>query len=198
MVIISETQLRIIDSFFLIAEENGTVQKITMQQIAERAGIRRQNIYKNHFNGIEDIIQTVHLLIARDCKQKMSTFIASHDQDMLLFIAKEILPILYAKRRWLKNLYNPSLDPDWVPFLYQQYLPLVQVYFENRLDHVCAELGITSEFLYHLIIGNILTIISCWLTSDKPEPPSIFQKKFLKLAAQSLNHLLNFEASDVD
>lgn len=144
MLIISDTQLRIIDSFFLVAEESKKHQKVTMQLVADRAEIRRQNIYKNHFHGIEDIINTVHLLIDHDCKQKMSEFIANRDRDLMSFIAKEILPLLYAKRRWLKNLYNPSLDPDWMPFLYQQYLPIVQVHFENRLDNVCDELGVTS------------------------------------------------------
>ena len=64
MIIINDTQLKIIDAFFVLTNESTSLHDITMQLIADKAGIRRQNIYKNHFNGIQDIIKTVHLLIA--------------------------------------------------------------------------------------------------------------------------------------
>lgn len=190
MILISDTQVRIIDAFFLLAQESECAQNITMQQIAEKAGIRRQNIYKNHFHGIEDIIHTVHLIIDNNCKNLMKTFVNNNSNDLSIFLADEMLPLLYSKRAWLKNLYNTSLDPDWLPFLHEQYKPLVKVYLDNNIDEICSRLKLSPEFIYKLIVGNTLVIISCWLTSDNPEPPSLFKYKFLQLFSLALDDIM--------
>lgn len=194
MLIINDTQLKIIDAFFVLTNENTSLHDITMQSIADKAGIRRQNIYKNHFNGIQDIIRTVHLLIDRDCKKKLETYIMSrNNQDLPTFIAEEILPLLYARRDWLKPLYNSSIDPDWIPFLHEQYSPLIKMYYENKVESISSSLNICPEFLYKLVIDNILSIISGWITSDFPDPPSIFRDKFIRLSSLSLDNLLNVD-----
>lgn len=191
MILISDTQVKIIDAFFLIAQESECAQNITMQQIAEKAGIRRQNIYKNHFNGIDDIIHTVHRIIDKKCKELMKKFINSNSKNLSIFVADEILPVLYNKRDWLKNLYNTSLDPDWIKFLHDQYKPLVKVYLEDNIDEICSRLKLNPEFVYNLIIGNTLVIISCWLTSDTIEPPSLFKYNFLNLCSIALDDIIS-------
>ncbi|ETD05615.1 TetR/AcrR family transcriptional regulator [Lactococcus formosensis] len=195
MIIINDTQLKIIDAFFVLTNESTSLHDITMQLIADKAGIRRQNIYKNHFNGIQDIIKTVHLLIDRDCKSKIKSFIISeNNQELPTFIAEEILPLLYARRDWLKPLYNSSIDPDWIPFLREQYYPLIKMYYGNKIENISSSLNICPEFLYKLVIDNILSIISGWITSDFPDPPSIFRDKFIRLSSLSLDDLLNIDS----
>nr|BAM73615.1 putative transcriptional regulator [Lactococcus lactis] len=190
MILVSDTQLRIIDAFFLLAEKSDCAHKITMQQIAEKAGITRQNIYKNHFHGVDDIIRTVHLMIDSDCKNLMKKFVSNNSENLSTFLADEILPILYSRRAWLKNLYDTSLDPDWLPFLHEQYKPLVKLYLRNDIDKICSKLEISPDFVCDLIIGNTLVIISCWITSNIPEPPTLFKYKFLNLFSLTLDSIL--------
>lgn len=180
MIITSDSQKRLIEAFFRVAEEHPE-QKITFAMIAERAGMSRENAYRNHFRGIPEIIKRIHFLIDNDISTEFEKFTASDDTDILRFIGKSILPFLYDKKDWLRVLYGTNVDSEWFTFLQQRYVPLVTIY----LDKIEKNDVIPNTLLSQLIVKNFLSIISVWLTDNNPEPPSLFIKKFIHLLQQS-------------
>lgn len=185
--IISDKQRLIIDSFFQVAQEVQDCQKITMQMIADKVGMKRQNIYAKHFSSIEDMIETIHLLIDYDCKMKLQEFLRSDRQDLADYLAVNILPLLYQKRDWLRILYSTNLDSHWFEFLQKQYTPMIKSYF----DKFGKNPEVPHDFLSKLVVGGMLTIISSWLTEKNPAPPSIFREKFIRILSTSTYDLLS-------
>lgn len=186
-VIISETQQRIIDAFFIVAEECDNPQKITMKKIADKAGIKRQNIYKKHFSNIDDLLNTIHRLINWECEEKFEEFPESGSSDLLAYFAQEILPLLYDKRDWLKILYGTTTDSSWAAFLQKSYTP----YLRNYLTHAEKKTGLSADFLCSLVVRQIIALVANWLTSEHPEPASLFKKKFMYCVSTSTYDLIN-------
>lgn len=187
-IIISDTQQRIIDSFFILARDSNSLKEITMADIAEKAGIRRQNIYKKHFSNKKDIIDTIHNLINWECEQKFEEFINNKNQtDLISFYADNILPILYDKRDYLKILYGTEADSEWMFFLHKQYTPIVKKCLKSQQER----LGSQIEFISELIVRQVISVIANWLTSEQPDPPSLFKKILITYLSTSTSDLLD-------
>jgi hypothetical protein len=183
---VSETQLKIIEAFFILAENSATPRKISMQMIADKAGINRQNIYKNHFCSIDDLLDAAHRVIDHDCEKKLKSFTSVKKQDLIIYFSKEILPILYQKRNWLRVLYKYSADSNWMQFLEYQYKPIIKEYLKSSSHNM----EISDEFRCNLILRQFLAVISSWMLCDHPEPPYLFQSTFVQLLSTSSYDLL--------
>ena len=49
-------QQKILDAFYDLAMQNPNEANLSMSDLAKKAGISRQAIYKHHFNSVDDII----------------------------------------------------------------------------------------------------------------------------------------------
>ncbi|GAB2024440.1 hypothetical protein OfM1_05110 [Lactovum odontotermitis] len=181
MVELSEKQKMIIEAFFLLAQEVADPQKITMQMIADRAGITRQNIYAKHFDSIEEMIQKIHILIDSQCMEKMEEFFEANRHDLVDYFADEVLPILYERRAELRVLYRTNLDRRWSLFLEKQYAPMIEAYLRKSGKVV----EVSYKFLSRLIVGQVMTLIACWLVEDNPLQPTLFKEEFVTLLSVS-------------
>lgn len=179
-VITTETQKKIIDAFFMVAS-NYPNKKITVEMIGQQAGMSRENIYHNHFRGIKEIIEKIHLLVDEELYNKFQRFVYDENTNLLNFLTHHVLPFLYEKREWLKILYGTQIDPEWEYFLESRYAPLIN----NYLDKIGKKDIIPNHFLSQIFVKEFMAIISVWLTDNNPEPPSLFIKKFIYILSQS-------------
>jgi AcrR family transcriptional regulator len=186
MIIISDRQRELIDAFFVLLQENPNAKRITIKDVSERAGIRRQSVYEKHFHSMDELIDLIRRVVDEDCEEKIRAFVEENNgtkNDPAAFFANEILPLLYKKRDWLKILYGSSLiDTAWVDYLQKKYTPLLKIY----LDRVGNKTGLTNDFLCKLIVKQVLAILACWLTADMPEPVSLFKEKFIRIFKTSV------------
>lgn len=173
----SEKQKLIIATFLELAQEVQDPQKINLSMIADRAGITRQGIYAKHFRDMEDLRNEIHLLIDRECMEKIEEFLESGRHDMVDYFVSEILPILYDKRDWLNVLYRTDLGGQWFVFLQTRYAPMLETY----LSRSGKTLQVSPKFSSHFVVGLVATIIACWLTMENPMQPVAFKEKFLHL-----------------
>ena len=187
MLITTDNQQRVIDTFFLIAKETPDVNKISLQMIASRLGIRRESIYKYCFRTPDEILERAHYLIDKKIEEKVTEVVSGKHNDFAIFLSHEILPLLYEKKDWLQILYNTCLDPKWGKFLEKKYAPLIERY----LDNIGKEYIIPNNFLALLVVKEFFAIVSTWLKDPNPEPTSLFQKKFLQVFNSSPNELLS-------
>jgi predicted DNA-binding protein YlxM (UPF0122 family) len=187
LVYVSSRQRQVIDAFFVIAKENPDITEISMQMLADKVGIRRQSIYEKHFRSVDDIITLIHKMVDEDIENKIQGFLDKKGKDPMTFFAKEILPLLYEKREWLKVLYSSALDPSWVIYLQKKYRPLIKAYLKPHL----SSSGISEDFICNLLVEKVLAIVSTWLTSDAPDPASLFEEKFLYLMKTSISDLID-------
>ena len=190
MILISDRQRQIIDAFFLVVEEASEPKKITMDMITKKAGISRQSIYDKHFSNIGEIIDKIHALVSEECEVRMQKFFSDgyrdYNDDFFKFFEQEILPLLYEKRDWLKILYSKVLDSSWADYAHKVYTPYIELYIKKTGN----QSPLANDFICSLIVRQIIAIISNWLTNDRPEPASLFQKKFDYLIKTSTYELL--------
>ncbi|CAM3102791.1 TetR/AcrR family transcriptional regulator [Lactococcus hircilactis] len=179
MPVTSDSQRQLIEAFFRVAKEYPE-QKMTFAMVAKRAGMSRENAYRNHFRGIPEIIERIHFLIDNEIRTDFEKFISSEDPDISKFFST-ILPFLYEKQEWLRVLFNSYIDPNWLMFLQQKYIPL----FTDYLDKLGKVDVFSNAFLSQIVVKEFLSIISTWLSTDSPEPPALFVKKFIHLLQQS-------------
>ncbi len=193
MHIISDRQRQIIDAYLIIVSEMDEPKKITMDMIAERVGIRRQSIYEKHFSNITEIIETIYRLTSEECELKMQEFFnetcENYNGEFFTFFEQEILPLLYGKRDWLKTLYSAALDTSWADFAQKVYSPYIELYLVKTGN--CT--GFPDDFICSLITRQVIAIVANWITSNNPEPASLFQKKFDYLIKTSTYDLLQIK-----
>lgn len=192
---LSTTQLRIIDCLFLLGETI-EINNVTMEMVAKKAGIRRQNIYKSHFGSIDSIIHTAYNEIDKDIYEKLYKYINSkEDINIVHFISEELLSLFYEKRKWLRVIFNDSLYGDWKKYMAKRYVPIMREYIETKscshefLDS-CPELY-TKDFLAYILFHKVNIIIYLWIKQENPLPPSIFSLEFEKLLSFSVNDILD-------
>lgn len=186
MLYLSERQHLIIDAYFACIQDAKSSKNITMQSIADRVGIRRQNIYKKHFPNLETIVKTSYMMADQKIHDKFTSYSQAHQQSLAQLFADEVLPLIWEQRFYLSILYSSPFNQDWFNYLNQKYVPLI----EQHLKHPAELSGFTPNFLATLIEKQITAVIATWLTAPEPEPLRLFQKHFLILISTPTTTLL--------
>lgn len=176
------TDDKIIEGFFEAIRKNKITkfQELTVQLIVQEAGISKPTFY-THFESIEELLKDIRFKIDEGIPEKLVAFEADHEQDLVTYVAREILPMLYNHRDWLKVLYGTAIDPEWHGFLQESYMKFVI----RQLKRAKVESYFGYEILALIIVRNIITLISVWLTQDEPATPAIFEEEFIKILAVS-------------
>lgn len=186
MLLFSERQLLIIDAYFVCIQECGGSKTLTMQMIADRVGIRRQNIYKKHFPNLAAITRASYEMVDFDISRQLKIYQPKKDGNLVDYFTQTVLPLIWTQRYYLKILYTNPSNNDWVNYLSQRYTPLIQAHLTNQSQAH----GLSSHFLAVLIEKQINSIIATWLTAAEPEPVSLFEKKFLFLMHTPITALI--------
>ncbi|MCL2676772.1 MAG: TetR family transcriptional regulator C-terminal domain-containing protein [Streptococcaceae bacterium] len=189
MVIFAQKDIKVLECFCLVANESETHRDITIKKVVEKMSVSRQALNQLGYHNVDEIIQALRLYVDQPLQQKFETFVQHPNQDWTLFIAEEILPLLYENRDFFYTLYGGVADPSWFPYLEKNYSQLVLPYFE----HTQSNMGISSEFLAKLIVRQVIAIFARWMRQEKPDSPSVFYKKFIYLMTHSTDDLLKLE-----
>lgn len=181
------TTERIFYAYLKVARVAESTKDISLAKIAEELGVSRQAIYKNHFQNIEELTQSLHYYVDNKPYQQLKCF-AFHDKnrsfkELLNFFAQNVIPSLYEKHEFLGVFYSKVADPAWRPYLNQQYIDMLIPYFDgaNGNQH-----ELTSKTLAELTINQVMAAISIWLTQEEPVKPDIFAKRFIYLFSNSI------------
>ena len=169
------TRENIINAFFSLAAKYPDKYDFSIADIACEAGISRQAIYRNHFDNVNEIIKYIRHVIDDEVKAVMICY--QKEENVAIYFAENVLPILYNRRQWLKLLYSSNIDPCWRRFLQKEYQP----WFQNNLIFDPSKLNSNKEFISKLIINHTLAILEAWLSQDFPMPPEAFKKHFITL-----------------
>ncbi|WP_270227975.1 transcriptional regulator [Lactococcus garvieae] len=160
---------------------------MTLQMVADQAGLRRESIYRYHFDNMEDIIEKIHFLIDKDIDDETAKFMRGTNTNIVKFVSHTLLPLLYARKEWIKILCETNVDPNWLNFLQEKYSPVVEAY----LNKIGKKEIFSNAYLANILLKEFLSILSTWLTDDIPESVSLFQKKFLYLLSLSPADIAN-------
>ncbi|KSU00990.1 TetR/AcrR family transcriptional regulator [Lactococcus lactis] len=186
ILIISDKQRKIIDAYFRVLQENPDVTEVTLGMVASKVGMSRESVFRYHFRNVEEIRDKIHFLIDADVYKKTKEFVESEGYNLFDFIDRELLPLLYIHRDWLKLMHLRGIDYRFQSFLLKKYIPIVEKY----LDKIGKKEILSNYFIASIFVKEILSITSTWLTDDNPEPVSLFKEKFMHLLHQSPYDLL--------
>lgn len=181
----TEKRRKILDAFFQLAKENPS-QNITLDMIAKKVKMRRESIYKYHFDNKGEMIDMIRHLVDEEIYSEFKKYISKNKFNISTFLEEVILPTLYEKRDWLKVLFQTNLDSDWQRFLIGRYCPLI----ENYLNKMGKKEILSNNFLARLVVKKFLNIVATWLTEEHPEPVSLFKEKFVYIYNLSLSDIL--------
>ena len=107
------TREKILEAFFELSMENPQKSHFSLAEIAQKAGISRQAIYKRHFNGNYEILDYIH-------KELDAEFFK-------VMIRKFILILLSFLQKWLFLSYTPT-EGKSVVSLRQQQIPIGEIF----------------------------------------------------------------------
>lgn len=88
------TTERIFYAYLKVARVAESTKDISLAKIAEELGVSRQAIYKNHFQNIEELTQSLHYYVDNKPYQQLKCF-AFHDKnhsfkELLNFLLKTL------------------------------------------------------------------------------------------------------------
>ena len=185
-------QQKILDAFYDLAMQNPNEANLSMSDLAKKAGISRQAIYKHHFNSVDDIIESIHESIDKPIYEMFLEYDTLENKDPFLFIADNIFPILYENRKWLKMLYSSSTDPHWTNYL-------KKIYTKWALENIKPNqslVDLPDDFIISLLVHYVIANIEVWITQENPLPPQIFKEKFLTLVHTSIDQYISSEKTE--
>ena len=183
---------KILDAFYDLAMLNPDETNLSMSELAKKAGISRQAIYKHHFHNIDDIIAFIHDSIDKPVYETFLEYSTLTNKDPFLFIADKIFPILYENRKWLKMLYSSSTDPYWTNYL-------KKIYTKWALENIKPNqslIDLPDDFIISLLVHYVIANIEVWITQENPLPPQIFKEKFLTLVHTSIDQYISSEKTE--
>ena len=185
------TRDRILDAFFELADKQPDRLRFTFTEIAKKAGLSRQAIYKRHFNNTTEIIEYIRQdMVKQAFAPNWNSNNAEADLDPFTFLAQTILPAIYEQRQRIKILYTSSVDPLWSDFITASYKDWIE---QNlNLDH--QKLGIPEDLANQLLAGWISSLIKNWITQDDPVPCKQFSKTFLNLVSSPLTSFAAYDS----
>lgn len=182
------TREKILEAFFELAMENPQKSHFSLAEIAQKAGISRQAIYKRHFNGNYEILDYIHKELDAEFQLIFQGYDKKVYPDPFVFFAEVVIPILYTHRRQISCLFKTAADPYWRDFLRNTY----GQWIEQHITIDYQKLNIPKEKA-QVLVGGILIFIEIWITQPEPTPPEQFSETFLNLIHFPLTDYVRFK-----
>lgn len=181
------TTERIFYAYLQVARCAESQKDISLAKIAEKLGVSRQAIFKNHFQNIPELTQSLHYYVDNKPYQLIKSFVDQQEgfrfHELMDFFAKTVIPALYEKHEFLGIFYSEVSDPSWAPYLNQRYVKILASYFDNAAGN---QHGLSSTTLSTLLISQVMATLSIWLTKENPETPDVFAERFIYLFSHSM------------
>lgn len=183
------TREKILEAFFELAMGNPQKSHFSLAEIAQKAGISRQAIYKRHFNGNYEILDYIHKELDAEFQLIFQGYDKKVYPDSYVFFAEVVIPILYTHRRQISCLFKTAADPYWRDFLRNTY----GQWIEQHITIDYQKLNIPKEKASQVLVGGILIFIEIWITQPEPTPPEQFSETFLNLIHFPLTDYVRFK-----
>lgn len=182
------TRERIINSFFRLALQNPYKQHFTLSEIAKEANVSRQAIYKKHYKNTTEIIEDIRYKINEEMFVRLDNFVEDDEKSPLIYFAKNVLPLAYEYRSWIRVLVTTAMDPYCERIVEEKLCIYFSTFLEeNRSD---AKIKLSREFQVKVISRSVISLVITWLSQEFPDPPDVFASAFLILMEKSNNELL--------
>ncbi len=184
-----QTREKIIDAFFELAQNNPEKNKFTISEIAQQAGISRQAIYQKHFKNFQEIIDYIHEILDKQIYQIYANYDITKDGNPFIYVADNVLPVIYKGKEWIACLYISAIDPSFEQFIVSTYTKwgVENVHPQSEKFHL------PDDVLTQLIVEQTMVIIKNWIIQENPTPPDEFKDNFLRLINSPLSTYLNVD-----
>lgn len=184
-----QTREKIIDAFFELTQNNPEKNKFTISEIAQQAGISRQAIYQKHFKNFQEIIDYIHEILDKQIYQIYANYDITKDGNPFIYVADNVLPVIYEGKEWIACLYISAIDPSFEQFIVSTYTKwgVENVHPQSEKFHL------PDDVLTQLIVEQTMVIIKNWIIQENPTPPDEFKDDFLRLINSPLSTYLNVD-----
>lgn len=159
-----QTREKIIDAFFELAQNNPEKNKFTISEIAQQAGISRQAIYQKHFKNFQEIIDYIHEILDKQIYQIYANYDITKDGNPFIYVADNVLPVIYEGKEWIACLYISAIDPSFEQFIVSTYTKwgVENVHPQSEKFHL------PDDVLTQLIVEQTMVIIKDYPRKSHP------------------------------
>jgi len=176
------TKIEIAKSFLELLEEKN-LNKITIEDISERADINRQTFYY-HFRDIIDLMEWIWL----EGEKRLFKDEYSFDTWEPRFIA--VCKEFQKYRTFVMNVYRNAPTDLLTTHLYNLVYPMIyKVVKEKAVDYIVKEeeIKFISDFYKYAFVALVMD----WIRNNMEENPETIVKKVGILLQGTINHSLN-------
>ena len=175
------TAQRIKAAFFQLADSIG-FEKMTVRDLAERAGINRSTFYL-HYTDKFDLLDKLEDELLREIKTSIATMPLQDFGEVPLDFSKatEVLTLVYTHIQENHHLFSLILVQNGGASFQRKFVEAIQSMLQAQIN-LPALLGVPEHYLLALIAGLHTGLIREWLRSGMRESPAEMADIILKMA----------------
>jgi len=157
----AQTKQNLIDAFWSLYCEK-RIEKITVKEIAQRAGYNRGTFYV-YFTDVYDVLSQIEQSLIPTLKELPPTTKLEHNMDMPFDM---FLKLYEQNSKYYSILFGDNGDPAFVSKIKNSIKPLIMQVISKKVDRNDIELDFISEYILSAMIG----ILSYWFRMNKVLP----------------------------
>lgn len=157
----AQTKQNLIDAFWSLYCEK-RIEKITVKDIAQRAGYNRGTFYE-YFTDVYDVLEQIEQSLIPDLDELPPTIKQTHGSDMPFNM---FLKLYEQNSKYYSVLLGDNGDPAFSSKMKNSIKPLIMKAVREKADRSDIELDFVLEYILSAMIG----IVSYWFRTNKVLP----------------------------
>lgn len=183
---IIKTKAALTSAFFEMLE-NKTLEEITVNDLCEKAGVRRATFYK-HFNDKNDftiyLIKDVRETFERDVWSKQAS--THPTKEYYIKYAEALMTYAIERKKGFKSIIQSSARSTFIEIFAQQNLKDTA-----KLLEISAKAGMplisAPDVVASMIVGGTARVIINWIEREDRCPPDVLLKEISKIINRVLS-----------
>ena len=187
----TDIQTNIANALLDLSLEYPSRSDFSMDEIAVRAGMTRQDLYQQHFRSNREIVEYLRQTMGTEINALFQQYNPATGQNPLDYFVNNILPMLYKNRKLIRCFCTTEIDPTWRPFIQKIYLE----WGLNNYNTSGNAYHLSDRAMTKLFVKSTMAIVEAWLCQEDPAPIEEFRTDFLRLTKTPIYELLTVKTS---
>jgi len=172
--------LRAIKAAFMELIKEKTVQKISVTEICQNAGVNRATFYK-YFDGPEDLLSKLEV----EQMEELSSKINKADPKDLRELVAVVIENIHENFEFYSLVFGKETKPKFVKIfmdtLYEYTMKFLEEAFPSTTD-------LKREYLYYFIMSGCMGVTTIWIAQGRKVPVETVHQFSLDIVDQMFTY----------
>jgi len=165
--------------------QNNSLDKITVQDVVNEAGVNRQTFYY-HF---QDIFALVSYVLDQEIPKQLTDISSPEQIPQWRRAYRDFTDKLYANRTLVLNTYDAITPRQFESYLYSKTRPVITMMIDSESDG----LNITAadrEFLIEIYARGCAGLVISWMDEGMPDQHHVQLTRFLDSIQETVRTII--------